>query len=107
MENPKNNNISKKNKQFELFGSKTNTSINFQHTNNLKIKGETLTEWRNKIHNHQLKISEDSHNTNFQQTIFPVNKSIVYILDKLSLTINLFSICAKYKIGLFFFSFLL
>ena len=42
------NNTSKLNRQFELFGSNTNTSINFQHTNNLKIEGETLTEWRKK-----------------------------------------------------------
>ena len=72
MENFNSNNIANKNKQFELFGSNTNTSINFQNINNLKIKRETLTEWRNKIHNHQLKISEDSHNRTFQQTILPV-----------------------------------
>ena len=65
------NNISNQNRQFELFGSKTNTSINFQHSNNLKISGKTLTEWRHKIHNHQLKLAEDSNNKNFQQTILP------------------------------------
>ena len=43
------NNISNHNRQFELFGSNVNTSINFQNSNNLKIKGEILTEWRNKI----------------------------------------------------------
>ena len=69
MENFNSNNISKQNRQFELFGSNTNTSINFQNTNNLKIKRETLTEWRNKIHNHQHKISENSHNKLLQQTI--------------------------------------
>ena len=68
------NNITNQNKQFELFGSNTNTSINFQNTNNLKIKREILIEWRNKIHNHQLKISEDSHNKTLQQTILPVKK---------------------------------
>ena len=57
-----------------MFGSNTNTAINFQHTNNLKIRSETLIEWRNKIHNHQLKISEDSQNKTFQQTILPVKK---------------------------------
>ena len=72
MENFNINNISNQNRQFELFGSNTNTSINFQQTNNLKIKGETLIEWRNKIHNHQIKISGDSHNQPFQQTILPV-----------------------------------
>jgi len=74
LENFNINNISNQNRQFELFGSNTNTSINFQNTNNLQIKCETLTEWRNKIHNHQLKISEDSHNIFFQQTILPENK---------------------------------
>ena len=65
-------NISNQNRQFELFGSNTNTSINFQKTNNLKIKRETLTEWRNKIHNHQIKISEESQNKTYQQKILPV-----------------------------------
>jgi len=74
LENFNINNFSNQNRQFELFGSHTNTSINFQKTNNLKIKFETLTEWRNKIHNHQLKILEDSHNKTFQQTILPVKE---------------------------------
>ncbi|MBO8230634.1 hypothetical protein CU313_07350 [Prochlorococcus marinus str. MU1404] len=67
------NNISKQNRQFELFGSNTNTAINIQNTNNLKIKCETLIEWRNQIHNHQLKISEDSYDKTLQQTILPLN----------------------------------
>ena len=66
-------NISNQNRQFELFGSNTNTSINFQNIKNLKIKRETLTEWRNKIRNHQLKISEESHNKTYQQKILPIN----------------------------------
>jgi len=74
LENYNLNNISNHNRQFELFGSKTNTSINFQNTNNLKIKRETLTEWRNRIHNHQLRIVEDSHNKTHQQTILPVKE---------------------------------
>ena len=74
METFNTNNISNQNRQFELFSSNTNTSINFQQTNNLKIKGETLIEWRNKIHNHQLKISEGRYNKNLQQTILPINK---------------------------------
>ena len=68
------NNISNQNRQFELFGSNTNTSINFQHSNNLKIKGKILTEWRNRIYNHQFKIAKDAHNKTFQQTILPVEK---------------------------------
>ena len=71
MQNYNLNNISKQNRQFELFSSNTNTSINFQNTNNLQIKRETLIEWRNKIHNHQVKISEDSHNKTYQQKIIP------------------------------------
>ena len=67
------NNISNQKRQFELFGSNVNTSINFQHSNNLKIKGEMLTEWRNKIHNHQLKISKDAHNKTLHQTSLPIN----------------------------------
>ena len=75
MENYNLNKISNHNRQFELFGSNTNTSINFQNTNNLKIKCETLTEWRNKIHDHQLNISKDSDSKTLQQTILPEKKN--------------------------------
>ncbi len=67
------NNISNQNRQFELFGSNVNTSIDFQHSNNLKIKSAILTEWRNKIYNHQFKISKDTHNKTLHQTSLPVN----------------------------------
>ena len=67
------NNISKQNRQFELFGSNVNTSINFQHSKSLKIKGEILTEWRNRIHNHQLKIAKDTHNKTLHQTSLSIN----------------------------------
>ena len=67
------NNISNQNRQFELFGSNVNTSINFQHSNNLKIKSEILTEWRNRIYNHQFKISKDTHNKTLHQTSLPIN----------------------------------
>ena len=67
------NNTSKHNRQFELFDSSTNTSTNFQHSNNLKIQGEILTEWRNRIHNHQFKISKDTHNQTLHQTSLPIN----------------------------------
>jgi len=75
LENSNANNISKKNRQFELFGSNIDTSINFLNENNLKIKCETLTEWRNKIHIHQLKISKDIDKT-LQQTILPIKKNL-------------------------------
>ena len=74
MENSNSNNISKQNRQFELFGSNTNTSINYHSTNNLKIKRETLTEWRNKIFNHQFKILEDSLDKTYQKTILSVKE---------------------------------
>ena len=67
------NNISNQNRQFELFGSNVNTSINFQQTNNLKIEGEIITEWRNRIHNHQFKISKDAQNKTLHQTSLPIN----------------------------------
>ena len=85
MENFNINNISNQNRQFELFGSNTNTSINFQQTNNLKIKGETLIEWRNKIHKHQIKISGDSHNKPFQKAILPVKSLNEKKIDPFSL----------------------
>ena len=78
MENFSLNNISSQNKQFELFSSKTNTSINFEHTNNLKIKAESIIEWRNKINTYQLRISENSQNKNFQQITLPIEGSSNY-----------------------------
>ena len=68
------NNISNQERQFELFGSNVNTSVNFQHSNNLKIKGEILTEWRNRIHNHQFKILKDATNKTLLQTSLPINE---------------------------------
>jgi len=66
-------NISNQNRQFELYGSNVNTSINFQHSNNLKIKSEILTEWRDRIYNHQFKISKDTLNKTLHQTSLPIN----------------------------------
>ena len=74
MEKSNVNNISNQNRQFELFGSNLNTSINFQHSNNLKIKGEILTEWRNRIYKHQFKISKDTHNKTLHQTSLRINR---------------------------------
>ena len=67
------NNTSYQNRQFELFGSNVNTSINFQQTNNLKIERDIITEWRDRIYNHQFKISKDSHNKTLHQTNLPIN----------------------------------
>ena len=74
MENYNLNNTPNQNRQFELFGSNTNTSINYHNTNNLKIKSEALTEWRNKIFNHQFKILEDSLDKTYQKTILSVKE---------------------------------
>ena len=75
------NNISNQNRQFELFGSNVNTSINFQHSNNLKITGKMLTEWRDKIHKHQFKISHqicEGGTTRFQS----VKNGLVHCKEK-------------------------
>ena len=63
------NNISKQSRQFELFDSSINTSTNLQHSNNLKVKSETIMIWRNKIYAHQSKISEAHGNKICQQSI--------------------------------------
>ena len=73
LENYNINNISTQHRQFELFGSNLNTSTNFQRSNNLKIKGKILTEWRNRIYDHQFKISKDTHNKILHQTSHPIN----------------------------------
>ena len=67
------NNISNQTRQFELFGSNLNTSTNSQHPNNLKIKGEILTKWRDRIYDHQFKVSKDTHNKTLHQTSLPIN----------------------------------
>jgi len=67
------NNISNQNRQFELFGSNVNSSINFQNSNNLKIKGEILTDWRNRVHKHQFKIPKYAQNKPLHQTSLPIN----------------------------------
>ena len=76
MENPLNDNISKKNKQFELFSSSLDTSSNLPFTNFLDFKSKTLMSWRNRIYDHQSKILEDNRNNFFQQSILPENDSI-------------------------------
>ena len=66
-------NILNQNRQFELFSSNVNTSINLQHSNNLKIQGKILIEWRKRIYNHQFKISKETHNKTLHQTSLPIN----------------------------------
>ena len=76
MENPINDHISKKNKQFELFSSSIDTSSNFPFSNFLKIKSKTLMLWRNRIYDHQSKIVENNQNNIFQKSIFAENDII-------------------------------
>ena len=56
-------------RQFELFDSTINTSTNIQNSNNLKVKSEALINWRNKIYNHQSKISRNKQNEISQKSI--------------------------------------
>lgn len=74
MKNPHKNNISKQNKQFELFNSSLDTSNKFYTLNNLKVNIETLMTWRDKIYKYQSKICEDKLNKIYQQSILPENK---------------------------------
>ena len=76
MENFKN--ISKQNKQFELFDSTVSTSSNLQYSNNLKLKSKALMLWRDRIHNHQSKIIKEKSIEVFQQTILPDKDSFDY-----------------------------
>ena len=73
MENFNINNISKLSRQFELFDSKVNTSINYKSPNNLKIKKDTLMTWRDRIYDHQSKILRDNQITALQHSIFDNN----------------------------------
>ena len=78
MENLYNDNISKKNKQYELFSSSLDTSNSLPFSNILKVKRKTLMIWRNRIYTHQSKIEEDNQNNIFQQSIIPDNDNIDY-----------------------------
>ncbi len=76
MENSNLDNISKKNRQIELFSSALDTSSNLPFSNNLKVRSKTLMAWRNKISDYQSKIEEDNHNNIFQHSIIPENDNI-------------------------------
>ena len=62
-------NIPNQARQFELFDSTINTSTKLQNSNNLKIKSETLLNWRNKIYSYQSKVLEKSENNFSQRSI--------------------------------------
>ena len=76
MENPNKINISNKSKQFELFSSSLNTSSNLQFSKSLRVESETLMIWRNRIYDHQSKISAFNQNDIFQQSFLPETESI-------------------------------
>ena len=76
MENSNLDNLSKKNKQFELFSSSVDTSSNLPSSNNLKIRSKTLMTWRNRISDYQSKNVGDYQNNIFQQSIIPENDNI-------------------------------
>ena len=78
MENSNLDNISKKNKQFELFSSALDTSSNLPFSNNLKVRSKTLMAWRNRISDYQSKIVEDNQNNIFQHSIIPENDNIYH-----------------------------
>ena len=86
MENFNINNISKLSRQFELFDSKVNTSINYKSPNNLKIKKDTLMIWRDRIYDHQSKILRDNQKTALQHSIFDIEQQphsqIIILLSK-------------------------
>ena len=76
MENSNLDNISKKNKQFELFSSALDTSSNLPFSNNLKVGSKTLMACRNRISDYQSKIMRDNQNNILQQSIIPQNDNI-------------------------------
>ncbi len=76
MENSNLHNISKKNKQFELFSSIIDTSSNLPSSNNIKVRRKTLMEWRNRIYDYQSKIVEENQNKFFQKSIIPEDDNI-------------------------------
>ncbi len=78
MENSDLDNISKQNKQFELFSSALDTASNLSFSNNLKVRSKTLIAWRNKISDYQSKIEENNLNNIFQHSIIPENYDIHY-----------------------------
>ena len=92
MENPNKENISKKNKQFELFGSSVESLSNLPFSNILEINYKTLMIWRNRIYDYQSKVMKDNQNNIFQQSILPQNDCIdhekIYPFSLQALSLN-------------------
>ena len=63
------NNLSKSNKQFELFNSSAENIINLPFSENLKVNRGTLMNWRNRIYNYQKKVTLIKSNEIFQNSI--------------------------------------
>ena len=78
MEKSNINNISKKNKQFELFSASVDTSSNLPSSNILKVRSKTLIIWRNRISDYQSKILGDNQNEISQKSIIPEDDNIYY-----------------------------
>ena len=72
------NNISRQNKQVELFGSAVDHTSYLPFSNNLKVKSETLMIWRNRIFDHQQKIVDDNHNKFFQKSFLLENDNFTH-----------------------------
>ena len=68
-------NISK-NKQFELFGSANDFSINSLKEKGLQLTRESIFLWREKIYKHQKGIVETFHNSYLQKSLINENKII-------------------------------
>ena len=86
MKNSNKDNITKQNKQFELFSTSVDTSSTLPSPNILKVRSKTLMTWRNRISDYQSQIMEDNQNNIFQQSIIPENDNILHkTIDPFSL----------------------
>ena len=76
-----------KNKQFELFGSSNDFSINFIKEDNIEINLKTLTLWRKKIFKHQQFILKNFENSFLQRSLIENRKNKeIYKFDPFMLT---------------------
>ena len=78
MKNSNKDNITKQNKQFELFSTSVDTSSTLPSSNILKVRSKTLMTWRNRISDYQSKIVEDNQNIIFQHSIIPEKDNIYH-----------------------------
>ena len=69
MEKSNRNNLSKQNKQFELFNSSSENTDILPFSENLKVNHKTLMNWRNRICNYQNKITNGERTDILQNSI--------------------------------------